>query len=140
MESISVLASLGLLENSSVILVASMLISPLMVCNRESTRFWCSVCCFSFQGPILAIVFGLCIHDRSLWKAGLRSELLGLLTCVFCGLRKAKKTDWIFFFSTRRIFNWLRNIGLGNELGQFNIVSNTGNESTVLEKMKKKTS
>jgi hypothetical protein len=28
----SILASLGLLENSSVILVASMLISPLMVC------------------------------------------------------------------------------------------------------------
>jgi hypothetical protein len=29
----SILASLGLLENSSVILVASMLISPLMVCK-----------------------------------------------------------------------------------------------------------
>jgi uncharacterized membrane protein len=29
----SILASIGLLENSSVILVASMLISPLMVCK-----------------------------------------------------------------------------------------------------------
>jgi hypothetical protein len=33
----------------------------------------------------LAIVFGLCIHDRSLWRAGLRSEVLGLLVCVLCG-------------------------------------------------------
>ncbi|CAF4864901.1 unnamed protein product, partial [Rotaria sp. Silwood1] len=62
----SILATLGLLENSSVILVASMLISPLM-------------------GPILAIVFGLCIHDRSLWRTGLRSEFLGLFICVSCG-------------------------------------------------------
>ncbi|CAF3929346.1 unnamed protein product [Adineta steineri] len=62
----SILATLGLLENSSIILVASMLISPLM-------------------GPILAIVFGLCIHDRSLWKAGLRSEFFGLFICVSCG-------------------------------------------------------
>ncbi|CAM4868532.1 unnamed protein product [Rotaria socialis] len=62
----SILAILGLLENSSVILVASMLISPLM-------------------GPILAIVFGLCIHDRSLLKTGLRSEFLGLFICVSCG-------------------------------------------------------
>ncbi|CAF4312452.1 unnamed protein product [Rotaria sp. Silwood2] len=62
----SILATLGLLENSSVILVASMLISPLM-------------------GPILAIVFGLCIHDRSLWQAGLRSEFPGLFICVTCG-------------------------------------------------------
>lgn len=62
----SVLASLGLLENSSVILVASMLISPLM-------------------GPILAIVFGLCIHDRSLWRSGVRSEFFGLFVCLTCG-------------------------------------------------------
>ncbi|CAF0817555.1 unnamed protein product [Adineta ricciae] len=62
----SILASLGLLEDSSVILVASMLISPLM-------------------GPILAIVFGFCIHDRSLRRAGLRAEFIGLFVCLTCG-------------------------------------------------------
>ena len=63
----SMLAALGLLENSTVILVASMLVSPLM-------------------NPILGFVFGLSIRDNSLWRRGLHNELIGLILCISCGL------------------------------------------------------
>jgi hypothetical protein len=62
----SMLAAFGLLENSTVIIVASMLVSPLM-------------------NPILGIVFGLSIRDHSLWQRGLRNEIIGLIICINCG-------------------------------------------------------
>ncbi|ESP03616.1 hypothetical protein LOTGIDRAFT_171267 [Lottia gigantea] len=62
----SLIAAVGLIESSSVVLVASMLISPLM-------------------GPILAIVFGSVIKNPSLWKLGLKNELIGLAVCISCG-------------------------------------------------------
>jgi hypothetical protein len=62
----SMLAAFGLLENSTVIIVASMLVSPLM-------------------NPILGIVFGLSVRDHSLWQRGLRNEIIGLIICISCG-------------------------------------------------------
>ncbi|KAL8577106.1 hypothetical protein ACOMHN_049795 [Nucella lapillus] len=62
----SVIAVMGLVENSSVVLVASMLISPLM-------------------GPILAGTFGTVIKNNALRNLGIRSELLGLGICLICG-------------------------------------------------------
>ncbi|CAF0763726.1 unnamed protein product [Rotaria sordida] len=62
----SMLAALGLLENSTVIIVASMLVSPLM-------------------NPILGFVFGLSVREHSLWRRGLRNELIGLIICISCG-------------------------------------------------------
>jgi hypothetical protein len=62
----SMLAALGLLENSTVIIVASMLVSPLM-------------------NPILGIVFGLSVRDHPLWRRGLKNEILGLIICISCG-------------------------------------------------------
>lgn len=62
----SMLAAFGLLENSTVIIVASMLVSPLM-------------------NPILGIAFGLSVREHSLWKRGLRNELIGLIICISCG-------------------------------------------------------
>ncbi len=62
----SMLAAFGLLENSTVIIVASMLVSPLM-------------------NPILGIVFGLSVREHSLWRRGLRNELIGLIICITCG-------------------------------------------------------
>ena len=62
----SMLAAFGLLENSTVVIVASMLVSPMM-------------------NPILGIVFGLSIREHSLWRRGLRNELIGLLICLVCG-------------------------------------------------------
>ncbi|XP_076113501.1 uncharacterized protein LOC143081583 isoform X2 [Mytilus galloprovincialis] len=62
----SIIAGLGLIENSSVILVASMLVSPLM-------------------GPILAGTFGFVIKNYSLRNLGIASEFKGLLICVLCG-------------------------------------------------------
>ncbi|UJR07157.1 hypothetical protein I4U23_011445 [Adineta vaga] len=62
----SMLAAVGLLENSSVILVASMLVSPLM-------------------NPIMGIVFGISVHEKSLWRQGVRNELIGLVLCILWG-------------------------------------------------------
>jgi hypothetical protein len=62
----SMLAAFGLLENSSVIIVASMLVSPLM-------------------NPILGIVFGMSVREHSLWRRGFRNEFIGLVICVTCG-------------------------------------------------------
>ena len=55
-----------MVENSSVILVASMLVSPLM-------------------GPILAIVFGMAVRNRKLLRIGVKREIYCLLICVLCG-------------------------------------------------------
>lgn len=62
----SMLAAFGLLESSTVVIVASMLVSPLM-------------------NPILGVVFGLSIREHSLWRRGLRNELIGLIICLSCG-------------------------------------------------------
>jgi hypothetical protein len=56
----------GLLESSSVIIVASMLVSPLM-------------------NPIMGIVFGLSVREHSLWRRGIQNELIGLTLCILWG-------------------------------------------------------
>lgn len=61
-----IVAALGLAENSTIVLVASMLISPLM-------------------GPIMAGTFGTVIEDRQLQKMGVLNELFGLLVCLVVG-------------------------------------------------------
>ncbi|KAK6620158.1 hypothetical protein RUM44_006559 [Polyplax serrata] len=60
------IAAVGLVENSTVAIVASMLISPLM-------------------GPILAGTFGTVIHDRKLQLMGVRNELVGLSLTILVG-------------------------------------------------------
>ena len=62
----SMLAAIGLATDSAVVVVASMLVSPIM-------------------GPILAVTFGSVVHDWKLVKVGVLSELLSLLICVCCG-------------------------------------------------------
>lgn len=62
----SILASFGLVENSTLFLAASMLISPLM-------------------GPILAATFGSVIKDNKLHYWGLMNEFIGIFLCIFCG-------------------------------------------------------
>ncbi|CAF4072794.1 unnamed protein product [Adineta steineri] len=62
----SMLAAVGLLESSSVILVASMLVSPLM-------------------NPIMGIVFGVSVHETSLWRQSIRNEVIGLVLCILWG-------------------------------------------------------
>ncbi|KAJ9597349.1 hypothetical protein L9F63_011789, partial [Diploptera punctata] len=59
-------AALGLAEDNTVFLVASMLISPLM-------------------GPIMAGNFGTVIGDRRLQITGVLNELFGLLGCIIAG-------------------------------------------------------
>ncbi|XP_061714978.1 uncharacterized protein LOC133523422 isoform X2 [Cydia pomonella] len=60
------LAAIGLAENSTVILVASMLISPLM-------------------GPITAGTLGTAVRDRTLQQMGVLHELLGLFLALVVG-------------------------------------------------------
>ncbi|XP_063623468.1 uncharacterized protein LOC134795517 isoform X2 [Cydia splendana] len=59
-------AAIGLAENSTVVLVASMLISPLM-------------------GPITAGTLGTAVRDRSLQQMGVLHELLGLFLALVVG-------------------------------------------------------
>ncbi|EDV59021.1 uncharacterized protein LOC6541307 [Drosophila erecta] len=64
--SAAVLASFGLVENSTIFLASSMLISPLM-------------------GPIIAAIFGTVIQDRSLRRLGMLNELIGILSATLVG-------------------------------------------------------
>ncbi|KAM8717817.1 hypothetical protein ACLKA7_004508 [Drosophila subpalustris] len=64
--SAAVLASFGLVENSTIFLASSMLISPLM-------------------GPIIASIFGTVIEERSLCRLGMRNELIGILLATLVG-------------------------------------------------------
>eukprot|EP01084_Bolivina_argentea_P079187 143687_1 len=61
-----VISAIGLLTNSAVAVVASMLVSPLM-------------------GPIVGMTFGAIIKDKvMLWKS-FRNELIGVAVCFFTG-------------------------------------------------------
>jgi uncharacterized hydrophobic protein (TIGR00271 family) len=62
----SILAGVGLATNNAVVIVASMLVSPLM-------------------SPVLALTFGLFVCDSRLAFRGASSELVGLLLCVVVG-------------------------------------------------------
>ncbi|KAK2725623.1 uncharacterized protein LOC136032262 isoform X2 [Artemia franciscana] len=95
------LAATGLVENSSVILVASMLVSPIM-------------------GPILAGTFGLSIRDKSLYKLGLKNEMISLASCLiigfFFGLIYANIHSWhngLFITEEMRSRGQLRSLGIG---------------------------
>ena len=61
------IAFMGLMESSSVVLVASMLVSPLM-------------------GPILAGIFGGAVNDSRLSWLGVRHEVYSLMICILLGL------------------------------------------------------
>ena len=62
----SIIACVGLVTNNTVIIVASMLVSPLM-------------------GPIMAVTFGAVVEHRGLVMRGLFSETLGLAMCIVVG-------------------------------------------------------
>ena len=62
----STIALLGLIEDSTVVIVASMLVSPLM-------------------GTILAAIFGAVISHTDLRNKGIRHVLASLILCVFIG-------------------------------------------------------
>mmetsp|Transcript_14594 Transcript_14594/g.19203 ORF Transcript_14594/g.19203 Transcript_14594/m.19203 type:complete len:582 (-) Transcript_14594:7-1752(-) len=61
------LAGTGLATDNTVVIVASMLVSPIM-------------------GPILAFTFGTTIRNKKLIQIGLRNELVSLLLCVVVGV------------------------------------------------------
>uniref|UniRef100_U5EUZ1 Putative conserved plasma membrane protein n=1 Tax=Corethrella appendiculata TaxID=1370023 RepID=U5EUZ1_9DIPT len=62
----SILAAFGLVEDSTLFLAASMLISPLM-------------------GPIIAAIFGTVIKDNKLQRLGVVNELIGIFIATFVG-------------------------------------------------------
>ena len=61
------IATVGLIQDSSVSVVASMLLSPLM-------------------GPILCVSFGLATSHAELVTRGLRAELVGVILALLIGL------------------------------------------------------
>ena len=62
----SFIALLGLLQDSSVVIVASMLVSPVM-------------------GPILASIFGCVVEDKKLRNMGIKNGLISILICLVLG-------------------------------------------------------
>ena len=62
----STIAGIGLATNNTVVIVASMLVSPIM-------------------GPVLALTFGSIIHNWPLMRLGLTNELLSLAICIVIG-------------------------------------------------------
>ncbi|XP_058446934.1 uncharacterized protein LOC131427604 [Malaya genurostris] len=62
----SILAAFGLIEDSTLFLIASMLISPLM-------------------GPIIASIFGTVIKERSLQLMGVKNEMIGISLTISVG-------------------------------------------------------
>jgi uncharacterized hydrophobic protein (TIGR00341 family) len=62
----SILASLGLLANNVVAVIASMVIAPLM-------------------GPIIGTSLGTVLSDRKLFKEGLKAEIFGLVLSIAAG-------------------------------------------------------
>ena len=68
----ALIAFIGLLESSSIVLVASMLISPLM-------------------GPILAGVFGSVVIDSKLRNLGIFNELISLFICILIGIKLSEE-------------------------------------------------
>ena len=62
----SVIASVGLINDSAVTVVASMLVSPLM-------------------GPILCVAYGLAVNRFDMVRLGFRNELCGVGICLLVG-------------------------------------------------------
>jgi uncharacterized hydrophobic protein (TIGR00341 family) len=62
----AILASLGLLANNVVAVIASMVIAPLM-------------------GPIIGTSLGTVLSDKKLFKEGLKAEIFGLLLSIIAG-------------------------------------------------------
>ncbi len=60
------IAAVGLATNNAVMIVSSMLVSPLM-------------------GPILGFTFGTIVRDRALFMRGMLSELVGLFVTFMVG-------------------------------------------------------
>merc|ERR1719461_953751 len=72
----SLIAVGGLATDNSVIVVASMLVSPLM-------------------GPVLAFTFGVTLKERNMAMMGLRNEILSLAVCVMTGFITGFLHCWI---------------------------------------------
>ena len=63
----SIVAGLGLVTGSSVTVISSMLLSPIM-------------------GPVIGMAYGFFVWDWPLIKRSLKNELLSILLCVIFGL------------------------------------------------------
>eukprot|EP01094_Clydonella_sp_ATCC50884_P024820 TRINITY_DN632_c1_g1_i1.p1 TRINITY_DN632_c1_g1~~TRINITY_DN632_c1_g1_i1.p1 ORF type:complete len:408 (-),score=165.72 TRINITY_DN632_c1_g1_i1:271-1338(-) len=63
----SVIAGMGLITNNPVVVVASMLVSPMM-------------------GPILAVSLGILVHDRQMVKEGIKNEAFAVTGAVLSGV------------------------------------------------------
>ena len=63
----SILAGVGLATNNTVVIVASMLVSPIM-------------------GPIMATTFGFVVHEHKLMVKGFRNEAKSLFLCFVIGV------------------------------------------------------
>jgi uncharacterized hydrophobic protein (TIGR00341 family) len=88
----AILASLGLLANNVVAVIASMVIAPLM-------------------GPIIGTSLGTVLSDKKLFKEGLKAEIIGLLLSIAAGFiigllyPEAEVTSEILLRATPTLFD-----------------------------------
>ena len=83
--SASMIAVGGLATNSAVIVVASMLVSPLM-------------------GPVLAFTLGITLQDKYLMKLGFKNELISILICIIVGFTNG--IVWINTLKDENLDRW----------------------------------
>merc|ERR1712228_1156564 len=79
----SLIAAGGLATNNAVIVVASMLVSPLM-------------------GPVLAFTFGVTLKEVNMATIGLKNEILSLIICVITGFI----TGFFYALLSKNINDW----------------------------------
>eukprot|EP01084_Bolivina_argentea_P198704 340179_1 len=79
----SLIAAGGLATDNAVIVVASMLVSPLM-------------------GPVLAFTFGVTLKEINMATLGLKNELLSLVICVICGFI----VGFFYALLSQNVYNW----------------------------------
>ena len=71
----SFVAGLGLISDSSTIVVSSMLLSPIM-------------------GPVIGMAYGLIVLDWKLVRNSIRNELISLFICIIIGMIVCVGTAW----------------------------------------------
>merc|ERR1740123_2587667 len=79
----SLIAAGGLATDNAVIVVASMLVSPLM-------------------GPVLAFTFGVTLKEKNMATIGLKNESLSLIICVITGFI----TGFFYALISQNTYDW----------------------------------
>ena len=71
----SIVAGMGLISDSSTIVVSSMLLSPIM-------------------GPVLGMAYSIIVWDWALFRQSVKNEIISLIICIIIGMIVCLTTGW----------------------------------------------